>query len=93
MPLSPKDIQHLGAAQGYCDLGMFLDADVELERMDPEVRHLPEVLEARVEIYRGLKKWELMQTVAKKLSIYDPAKAKWWIFWAYHPLFLMSSLI
>jgi hypothetical protein len=41
--------------------------------MDAEVRHVPEVLEVRVEIYRALKKWELMQTVAKKLTEADPA--------------------
>ena len=44
---------------------MFLDANAELEKIDPEVRHVPEVLAVRVQIYRALKKWELMQIVGK----------------------------
>ena len=37
----------------------------------------------RVQIYGALKKWELMQTVAKKLAQYDPDKAEWTADWAY----------
>jgi hypothetical protein len=44
MPLEPEDQKHLIAAQGYVELGMFLDADTELDEIDPGVRHLPEVL-------------------------------------------------
>lgn len=69
MPLSAEDEKHLIAAQGYVELGMWLDANAELEEIDPKVRHLPEVLEVRVRIYRALEKWELMQTVAKSLAI------------------------
>ena len=47
---------------------MFMDANEELENIDPEVRHLPEVFAVRVQIYTGLKKWELLQVVAKKLG-------------------------
>ena len=47
------------------------------------MRHVPEVLEIRVEIYRGLKNWKLMQTVAKKLTDYDPDEARWPLAWAY----------
>ena len=73
MPLSAEDLKHLTAAQGFTELGMWLDANAELEKIDPEVRHVPEVLEVRVQIYRALEKWELMQTVAKKLTEADPA--------------------
>jgi hypothetical protein len=73
MPLEPNNQRLLTAAQGYLDLGLPLDANDEVESMDAEVRHVPEVLEVRVEIYRALKKWELMQTVAKKLTEADPA--------------------
>ena len=62
---------------------MFLDANAELEEIDPEVRHVPEVLEIRVQIYQALKKWELMQTVAKKLAEYDAKNPQWAISWAY----------
>ena len=62
---------------------MFLDANAELEEFDPEVRHVPEVLEVRVLIYRALKKWELMQTVSKALAIHAPDEPLWTVSWAY----------
>lgn len=67
MPLEKPDQQHLRAANGYIGLGMFEEANAELEEIDPFCRHLSEVLIARIAIYRGLKKWDLMATVAKKL--------------------------
>ena len=82
MPLSAEDQKHLTAAQGYVELGLFLDANAELEYIDPEVRHFSEVLEIRVRIYRALEKWELMQTVAKALAIHDPDEPQWTVKWA-----------
>ena len=80
MPLVDDDLKHLTAAQGYVELGMFPDANEELENIGPDVRHIPEVLAVRVEIYRALEKWELMQTVAKRLTEIDPEDAQWPIF-------------
>ena len=60
-----------------------MDANAELEEIDPEVRHVPEVLEVRVGIYRALQKWELMQVVAKALAIHDPDEPQWTVSWAY----------
>ena len=67
MPLEGPDQLHLRAAHGYIELGMFEDANAELEEIDPFCRHLPEVLLARLAIYHGLEKWELLAVVAKKL--------------------------
>ena len=36
MPLEPEEQTHINAARGYIELGMFLDANVELERMDSD---------------------------------------------------------
>jgi tetratricopeptide (TPR) repeat protein len=83
MPLNPEDQRHLTAAEGYAQLGMFLDANEELEKIDADVRHLPEVLAVRVEIYSGLKKWELLRVVAKKLADHDPDEPQWPISLAY----------
>ena len=44
---------------------------------------MPEVLALRVMIYRALKKWELMQAVARKLALCDPDEAQWTIAWAF----------
>lgn len=84
MPLtSTEDLNHLRAAAGYTELGMYLDADAEIEQITPELRHEPEVLAARVAIYTGLKKWELLQTVAARLAAHDPNEAQWSISLAY----------
>lgn len=75
--------QKILAAQGYVELGMFLDANAELEGIDAESRHLPEVLAIRLEVYRGLQKWELMQTVAKRLLAHEPDNVQWIVSSAY----------
>ncbi len=77
MPLPADDQRHLTAAEGYAALGMYLDANAELEQIDAEVRHVAEVLAVRLEIYRGLERWELMQTVAGRLAAHDPDSAQW----------------
>jgi hypothetical protein len=69
MPLEPENERLLVAAQGYLELGLPLDANGEIENMDPKVRHVPEVLAVRVGIYRALEKWELMQVVARQLAV------------------------
>jgi len=66
MPLEGPDQRHLKAAHGYVDLGMFEEANAELEEIDPFSRHLPEVL------YHGRGKWELLAVVAKRLTEWNP---------------------
>jgi hypothetical protein len=63
MTLEPPDNQYLQAALGYIEHGLFLEANEELEKIDAFNRGAPEVLALRIEIYRGLKKWELMATI------------------------------
>ncbi len=83
MTLELPDRQHWQAAIGYVELGMFLDADAELDKIDPLNRGAPEVLAVRVETYAGLEKWELMQAMAQRLTEYDPKNVQWWISLAY----------
>src|SRR5690349_8106893 len=82
MPLSEDEQIHLDAAQGFLELGMLLDADAELDRIDPFSRHLPEVLDVRLQIYSALKKWELVQVVAKRLWDSDADEPMWAATWA-----------
>lgn len=56
------------AAEGYVELGMPLEANEELEQIEPDVRHVPEVLALRLQIYPTLEKWELRQAVSSKLA-------------------------
>lgn len=83
MPLDADDQSFLIAAQGYTELGMHLDANEELEKISPDVRHDPAVLEVRLHIYLQLEKWDLMQAVASHLAKHDPEQPQWAISWAY----------
>ena len=85
MPLEPPDEQHWQAAAGYVELGMFLEADRELDKIDPFNRAAPEVLAIRVAIYHGLKKWELMQEIAKRLAEFQPDDIQWTFRWRMRP--------
>jgi len=83
VPLEPPDQQHWQAASGYVELGMFLEADTELDKIDPFNRAATEVLAIRLAIYHGLKKWELMQEIARRLAEFQPDDLQWTISLAY----------
>jgi tetratricopeptide (TPR) repeat protein len=83
MPLEPPDQQHWQAAVGYVELGMFQDANDQLEKIDPFNRAAPEVLAVRLGIYHGLKKWELMREIAKRLADFQPNDIQWITSYAY----------
>ena len=83
MAIENPDLQHCEAAIGYTELGMFVDANDELENVDPFNRATPEVLRVRAAIYHGLKNWELLQVVARKLAELEPANIQWTVSLAY----------
>ena len=83
MPLEPPDHQHWQAAVGYVELGMFQEANDQLENIDAFNRAAPEVLAVRIAVYHGLKKWELMQQIAKRLKEFQPHNVQWTISLAY----------
>ena len=83
MRLEPPDQQFFDAACGYVQLGMLQEANTELENIDPFLRAAPEILALRIEIYRGLKKWELMAEIAKRLSDFQPNYVQWVVSYAY----------
>src|SRR5215471_7308722 len=62
---------------------MFSDVDAELERIDPFNRAAPEVLAVRIAIYHGLKKWEAMREIAKRLADFEPQDVQWAVSYAY----------
>jgi tetratricopeptide (TPR) repeat protein len=83
VPLEPPHQQYWQAATGYVELGMFLEADTELEKIDPFLRAAPEVLALRIEIYRGLQKWELMTELTRRLTEFEPDNPQWPVSLAY----------
>jgi hypothetical protein len=83
MALELPDKQFFEVACGYAELGMYRDANEQLEKIDPFLRAAPEILDLRIEIYRGLEKWELMQVIAQKLAEFEPDNLQWIISLAY----------
>src|SRR6266480_7236921 len=83
MPLESPDREFFDAAVGYTQLGLFLEANEQLENIDPFGRVAPEVLALRVDIYCGLKKWNLMREIAGRLCEFDPRNLQWAISYAY----------
>jgi tetratricopeptide (TPR) repeat protein len=83
MPLEPPDKQCFEVACGYAELGMYLDADSELEKIDPFLRAAPEILALRIEIYRGLEKWELMAELSMRLMGFHLDDPQWPVSLAY----------
>jgi tetratricopeptide (TPR) repeat protein len=83
MSLDTPDHHYCEAAQGYAELGMFDDANEEVENVDPFNRTTPEVLRVRAAIYHGLKKWELLRVVTLKLTQLEPTNVQWTISLAY----------
>ncbi len=76
--MTPLD-RHMQAAQGFLELGLPLDANEEIESIEPAMKTLSEVLEVRMEIYRALAKWELMEVVARQLCRQQPDEPGWFI--------------
>jgi hypothetical protein len=60
MPLEPPDKQFFEVACGYAELGMYLDANQQLEKIDPFNCAASQILALRIAIYCGLENWELM---------------------------------
>ena len=73
----------LTASIGYLELGMLQDAWDALEEIPAEQRHLPPVLQVRLEIYRRMAKYEGMATIAEHLTKALPEDSQNWISLAY----------
>lgn len=83
MSHSRPNAKRLRAAWGYIELGMFEAANDEVGAIEAVWRGSPDVQRARLEIYRGLEKWELMEIVAVKLLEWNPKKAGHFVNLAY----------
>lgn len=73
----------LTASIGYMELGMLQDAWDSLEEIPAEQRHLPSVLQVRMEIYRRMNKYDAMATIAEHLTKVFPTDSQNWISLAY----------
>lgn len=66
--LQSQDQRQLQTAQGYAELGMYLEANSALEEMSRDCRHLHDVLVLKLQIFRSLKNWDLVQATAVSLA-------------------------
>ena len=82
-PLNSDWQRHVLASSGYLELGMFDDAALALEEIEPEDKTRNEVLGARVDLYMAAKKWDMAAAVASHLVKVEPENAAWWINLAY----------
>jgi tetratricopeptide (TPR) repeat protein len=73
------DLHHLRAASGWLGLGNFLEANEELEKIAPQLRAHPDVLEIRWQIYAKEKKWEACEDIAAAVVKLAPEKCNGWI--------------
>jgi tetratricopeptide (TPR) repeat protein len=82
MSLDAPDELHLRAARAYIELGMFDEAQAEMEQIDSCSRVLPELLATRIPLYRVLEKWDLIAIVARKLTEWNPEEPGNFVAWA-----------
>jgi Tfp pilus assembly protein PilF len=75
--------KRLEAALGYLQLGMFEDANDEIEQLSPEEKTTSGLLQLRAAIYSETKSWHLLQEVAGFLVDSLPGDPQHWIWLAY----------
>jgi len=68
------------AVQGYVELGLFADAEEELNSIDP---NLDVVDMLRCDLYSRQSKWQEMKDLAEGRARRSPDNSQWWISWAY----------
>jgi tetratricopeptide (TPR) repeat protein len=81
--VEPPDVRRLRAVEGYIELGMYEEADFEIEQIDPAWPAVSRILALKLCIYAGMAKWRLMEAVAKKLADRNPDDAQWVIWRAF----------
>lgn len=75
--------KRLEAALGYLQLGMFEEANDEIEQLPSEEKNSPGVLRLRAAIYSETKSWHLLHEVAGFLVNSLPGDPQHWIWLAY----------
>jgi tetratricopeptide (TPR) repeat protein len=83
MKLELNDQRQLEAAEGWLELGDWLEANEELERITPQMRAHPYVLRVRWGVYAKARKWEMAAEIGRAISEMLPDNSWGWIQWAY----------
>ena len=78
--LELQNQRHLEAAQGWCELHAFLEADAELDKIATSFRDHPKVLEVRWQICANLEKWADALDIASAIVNTVPDWPSGWIY-------------
>ena len=83
LPLEPPDSHLVRAAEGWVELGLPDEAEMELSQLSPEAKSHPQVLHALWGVHAHRKEWGLAHTVAESLVEAAPDEVIGWIHRAY----------
>lgn len=81
-PLKPPDSFHFQAAQGWCELHAFAEADADLDKIAASLRVHPKVLAVRWQIYANLEKWAGALEIASAIVNLVPDWQNGWVYQA-----------
>jgi tetratricopeptide (TPR) repeat protein len=81
--LEPPATHFLSAVVGWLELGNGEEAKAELEKVSPELRDHPDVLEVRWLVHAHEKDWDEGLAVAQTLVQSAPARSSGWLHQAY----------
>ncbi len=79
MGLHGEDAKHLEAAEGWLELGDYLSANEELDKVAPLVRAHPDILEMRARVFAAGKKWDDVMAIAETLTDRLPNRLMGWL--------------
>ena len=71
--------RQLLAVEGFIDLGMYEEAERELNELDPAYLAFEETLVMQLCVFAGLQKWKEARDLAISLADQDPNNAQWTI--------------
>jgi hypothetical protein len=83
LPLEPPETHYLSAAVGWLGLGAPLEAEAELDRINPAHQQHPDVLEVRWLICAELDRWSEGLQVARRLIHAAPERVNGWLHQSY----------
>ncbi len=77
------DLHHARAAEGWLDLGVADEAQIELEKLTPSAGSVPEVLDLYWRLRSARLDWEGSLSIAEKVIAIAPERANGWIHRSY----------
>ena len=78
-PLPRTDAMHLEAAHGWLELGDHVSTYDETEKITPQLRAHPDVLELRWKIFAKALKWQDCLSIAETVADVVPRRATSWL--------------